>query len=162
MIERPDVQAAADVMQQLYNEADSLDAETAIDMLMATRALIVQCKAAESELSTRALRQLEQPRLIGDRVWRKVKKYTKRYDQERISGRVVTLAAVDGNGEMLSAMDATQRAVRMMQALYVAPSTTPKTGGLKAVGFDLGDVMSEEFKEWALDDIKLADEGERE
>lgn len=161
MIENADLQAAADVAQQLFNEADSLDADTAIERLMALRALIVQCKAAESELQTRALRQLEQPRIVGDRVWRKVKRYTSRYRQDTIAGRVVTLAAVDpSTGETLSAMEATERAVKMMRALYVAPSTKPKSGGLNAVGVAFGDVTVEEFKEWQLDDIRLSEPDE--
>lgn len=140
-----DILAAADVLQQAAKEAEGTGAAMAIPLLEALDQLDMQAKAARSELKTQAIRGLEQPLMLGNRVWRKVPSIKKRPEQERIANMVKKLAATpDPNTGELHAIESVDRAVAIMSALYVSPSAIPKAGGLRILGVYIDDVSNEE------------------
>lgn len=141
-IELSDIQASTDVLAQLYNEADGFDVEKSITYLNAVLALEVQVKAAKSELEARALRLLEQPILVGNRAYSKKLVVKQRPIHDKITARVMRVAATSdaSTGEVLSAAQAAENATKLMTQLFVAPSTLPKAGGLKAIGLTFDEV----------------------
>lgn len=146
-IELSDIQAGTDVLAQLYREADSFDVQKAIMFGAACRAMRVQLDAAQAALDAQALHLLEQPVLIGKIAYsKKLKPGKVRARHDKIQERVVKLAVRDesGDGEVVLAGDAAERAVKMMAALYVSPSTEAKVGGVKALGYNMSDVTREE------------------
>ena len=152
MIESPDIDAAADVCQQLALEAVDFDATRAINALQALAQLEAQVKAAKSELTERALRGLEQPILIGNTAWSKKLSTKKRPDHEMILGRLRGMLDRPDRetGELLTVPEAVDRAVDLMVGLYVSPSALPKVGGLKALGLTLDAVTREESDGYKL------------
>lgn len=156
MIETPDLLAAADVLQQLTAEAEEMGAAAAIERLEALEAVTIQLNAAKAELKIRALRGLEQPLAVGNRVYRKVPDIKKRFQHEKIltaMRKLVTRA--DSNGEIMSGTDAAEILTKMFEKTYLSPSTTAKTGGLKALGLTIDDVSLEESTGFKLDFVEL-------
>lgn len=155
-VDRSDLQACEDVFDWLIENADSLSAEKAIEMLEAARATQAKLKTAISMLETQALNSIEQPILIGRVAYAKKPSYKRRPDQTLI-GRTVAehASASDDNGEAPTAWEAASTAVVFMKALYVSPSTEPKVSGVKALGLEMDDVCREEHTGFELKRTEL-------
>lgn len=146
-----DLKAATDVLQQLVADAEGLGVTKAIPLLEALAELEAQAKAVRSELTTRAIRGLEQPLIIGNKVWRKSPKIKLRPDQARIGSLVRQLVVKpDDNGELPPVDAAVEATINIMSAMYVSPSTEPKVTGLKLIGKTVGDVCNEESNGYEL------------
>ncbi len=156
-IEPVDVLACADICQQLTAEAEAgMSAELAIPRLEAIEALEAQLKAAKAELTTQALRGLERQKVIGNAVYRRKPKVKMRPDQSRIAGLVRGLvAAPDDKGELPPVLDAVDRAIGVMSALYVSPSLVPKAGGMKMLGRYVDDVCTEESNGFEIEKVEI-------
>jgi hypothetical protein len=155
MISQPDILAAADVVAQLSEEADQFGAEDAIIMLQAVNRLLAIAKSCASNLEAQALVTLEQPILIGNQAWSKKPSMKRRPDLPKIAHRVADVAAYDGNGEVRPAHDAAELAVKLMEKLFVSPSSVPKSGGVSALGYDMDDVTREEHTGFELKVVEL-------
>lgn len=140
-VELPDVQAATDVFNQLYREADDYDVEKSIRFLMVCRQAKVQLDAALAELESRALRQLEQPIIVDGKAYSKKLSVKQRAEHDKIIARVMRIAAQKNiDGELHPAAQAAENAAKLMADLYVSPSSLPKKGGLAALGLNLEEV----------------------
>lgn len=141
-----DLAAIGDVAARLAEQSDSLSAQQAIELLGAAQLAAKALSIAMGLLEAQALKTLEQPIIVGGTAWAKKPTYKDRPDQTLIA-RVVTEKAAqpDANGEVPTAVDAAEAATKMMQALYVSPSTKPKVGGVTALGLRMEDVCAEEF-----------------
>ncbi len=156
MIEVPDILAACDVADQLAREADDLSPEQALTLLEAVEAAEGALKNAAAFLRARALSQMEQPILVGSTAYSKVMDVKMRPRQLLIRGAVIDAASrPDENGEVPTAHEAATSAAEMMAALYVSPSTVPKTGGLKAIGIPYDDALTEEHTGWKIKKTEL-------
>lgn len=155
-IDRSDLDACGDVFDWLCENADSLSAEKAIEMLEAAQQLHGKLRKAIDMLETQALGLIEQPILIGRVAYSKTPAIKLRPEQNKIAGRVCDLASMpDANGEVLTAYDTAVVAVGLMKDLYVSPSTKPKVGGVKALGYNMADVTVEEHTGWELKRTEL-------
>jgi hypothetical protein len=97
------------------------------------------------------LNRIEQPVLVGRVVWSKTPVTKKRPNAPLVDRQVVRVAAhPDPDGVMPTAYEAAQAAVELMKALYVAPSTVPKVGGIKKIGLEYGEVINEEHTGYEL------------
>lgn len=156
MISTADILAMCDVADQLAGEAADLAADDALALLEAVQVAVAALKNAESYLKSRAITTIEQPILVGHTAYSKVAVTKQRPDQALIKRAVVSLAASpDEEGEAPTAGDAAQRAVDLMAAMYVSPSTLPKVGGLRAMNLELSDVCSDEHTGWDLKKTEL-------
>lgn len=150
-IDRSDLDACGDVFDWLCENADSLSAEKSIEMLEAAQALHGRLRKAIDMLETQALGLIEQPILIGRVAYSKRPGIKLRPEQTKIAKRVCDLASTpDENGEAPTSYDTAVIAVGLMRDLYVSPSTKPKVGGVKALGYNLADVTREEHTGWEL------------
>lgn len=144
-VNRSDILAMIDVLNELGEVSDQLDASSAARM----RGAIGQLKAKVTEvfqlLDSQLAKMLDgQPVEVDGAVFMVKDKQSYVPDQSSIARSVVRQAAVDSNGEMCGAVEAAERAVRLMADLYVSASTEPKVGGLKALG--LSKVTAGEWK----------------
>ncbi len=156
-----DVLAAVDVLRQVNDTWDDYDAVGALELLAAVRALLVQAKAAESNLQSQALGQMEsRPVVAAGKMYVKQRKRGRQYRHDEIHGAVATMARLDRNtGELTSDAEvAVRKAVALMAGLYVSPSVEPKSGGLKAVGYSRPfDAYDDTDKGWEL--VEVPDAG---
>lgn len=152
-----DLAACGDVFDWLYENADSLSAEKAIEMLEAAQQLHGRLRSAIHMLETQALKSIEQPILIGRVAYSKKPSIKKRPEQNKIAARVCDLASQPDmdTGEVGTTYDAAVAAVEMMRALYVSPSTQPKVGGVRNIGYKMDDVTTEERTGWELKRIEI-------
>lgn len=140
-----DLQAVGDVAALLAEQADSLSAQQAVELLHAARLADKALKMAIDMLEARAMQQIEQPILVGNTVWAKKPSYKKRPDQKLIQRVVIAKASQpDEDGVAPTAHEAATAATLYMAALYVSPSTLPKTGGVNGLGLGLGDVVNDQ------------------
>lgn len=146
-----DLQAIYDVARLLTEQSDGLSAEQAISLMEEAKKAQQALRLAIDMLEAQALRGLEQPVLMGNVVYAKVPSMKKRPIVENIDAQVVRVAAQpDEHGELPSAFDVAQTAVELMKSLYVAPSSVPKVGGIKKIGLDYGDAITEEHTGFEL------------
>jgi len=152
-----DIEAIGDVLDQIAEAADSLDAKESVEFMVALNAVNAKLKIAMTLCETQAKRTLDgQPIKVGDTLY--VEKDTGKWrpDQSRIRARVVSMAAVDlATGEIVAGPIAAERAVDMMYQLFVSPSTMPKVGGLDYLGLDKRDVADWERTGTALEAVEL-------
>lgn len=136
-IQRADLQAALDVVQQLTEEIDDLDAAQAIEMRTEIDALQRAAKLCHELLTSRTLTALDgQPVIVGSKVYAAKAKGKWRVDHRAIRAVVHERSmrdAIDANGEVVPA-EAARKAVEMMYELFVSPADFPKQGGLKNLG----------------------------
>jgi hypothetical protein len=156
-VDRSDLDACGDVFDWLAEHADELPPEKAIEMLEAAQNLQNKLKLAVDLLRSRALSTIEQPILIGRVAYSKKPQIKQRPDQTKIAGKVVRLAVCDAEtGEKLDDTETVaERAVALMQSLYVSPSTVPKVGGIRNLGMTMQEVTREEHTGWELKRTEL-------
>jgi hypothetical protein len=147
-----DLEAIGDVADWLAEQADSLSAEQSVTMLAAARNAYAKLKTAIDMLEARALTTIEQPILVGRTAWSKKPEFKKRPHHALIQRTVVDMAVVPNHetGELPDPRTAAETATKMMAALYVSPSTVPKTGGVKDLGLTVDDVTVEEHTGYTL------------
>jgi hypothetical protein len=155
-VNKHDLEAIGDVAAWLAEQSDSLPPAQAAELLTEARKVAKALSMAISLLEAQLLSTIEQPVLVGNTVWSKVPAMKKRPDQQRIARLVVMSAALpDENGELPTANEAAAEATRMMSALYVSPSTVPKVGGLKQLGVEYGDFITDEHTGWDLKQTEI-------
>jgi hypothetical protein len=153
---RHDLEACGDVAAWLAEQSDSLSAEQAVEMLSEARKVHRAFALAIDMLETQALQLIEQPILVGHTAWAKKPVLKKRPRQGQIAATVEAMAArPDENGEFPPAFEVASKAVTLMAALYVSPSTLPKVGGVKALGLEMTDVVDEEHTGFELKATEL-------
>lgn len=146
-----DILAATDVVDDIAEQSDSFDPETTVGMLEAIGQLERSIRTAKSMLRTQLISQLESPKQIGSKIYAVVDEYKTRPEHEVIRARIISRAA----GLDSIAAAATYVYDRMM-ALFVAPSSEPKTGGLKQLELSKKMATRQEFVGKALQVIDTA------
>jgi len=151
-IDRHDLEACNDVFDWITEHSDDLSTEQAVEMLEAIRDTHSALRTAEAMLLSRVLGGIEQPILVGSVAYSKKPKIVLRPRLGKILQAVIDTAVEPDHetGEQPHPREAADRAVTLMADLYVAPSSLPKTGGLKKVSLRLGDVTMEERNGWEL------------
>lgn len=152
-VEPNDLLAGADVCARLNECWDQLDLDQTIPLLEASEVLLAQVKSLVGNLRMQAVNQIEQPRVVAGKTWSKVRSFKSRPRHNEIQKRVVDVATGHTDeGEVLDKDDAVKLAVRLMAEMFVSPSTEPKVGGLKQIGFKGGvkGISDEEFTGWDL------------
>lgn len=143
-----DVAAATDFLDQVADQSDSMEAETALDFRLELERLKKKCADVISDIDTQLKRVLEgNVERHGRRYYKSRKKTTVRFEHGKIAGRVIKVAteAVQEDfedmagrgmtpGEKLIATRTAQRSVDLMQRLYVTDSTDAKIGALNSLG----------------------------
>ena len=97
-------------------------------------------------IDTQLITVLEGPREING-VRYEVRKSDGKWrpDHSKVAAVVKRNAAVDPmTGEMFDCFDSAQRAISMMEELYLAASTMPKVGALEKLGLKRWDVAEQE------------------
>lgn len=146
MISLSDLDAMLDVLGELLEQVDDMDAKQAI--LFRDKADDVRRKADEVKafMNSRALTTLDgQPIRVGDNVYMPKPTGKWRTDHEKIKNLVAVRAfnKPDGSG-FENPRTAASKAVNMMYALFVSPSSVPKQGTLDQLGVDLKDFATYE------------------
>ena len=137
-ITKADVLAALDVVRQLTDEIDDLDAAQAIAMRDEIDALQRAAKFCHEMLTTRTLSALDgQPVIVGSKVYAAKAKGKWRVDHKSIRAvvfeRAMQECVHEVTGELIS-QKAAKAAIDMMYELFVSPADFPKQGGLKNLG----------------------------
>lgn len=141
-IGREDIAAFDDVLADLEDEADEMTLQRALDMHSTLEETGRKLKATISSIYTRVLNLTKEPVRVtgGMAVAQQTGKWRPRPLAE-IRRAVVARAAYDQKGERIdSPEEAAARAFDLMAAMYVAPSTVPKTGALEEMGMTKKDV----------------------
>ena len=130
---KADIEAALDVITDLCEQADQISGvEEVMDVLEQLGLLAAAVRRAQSMVEAQAVSLLEQPVVISGRRYVKANEYKRRFEHERIAKLVADQALVySTTGEIRSARDAVAKAVALMQAIYVSPSTDAKVGALR-------------------------------
>lgn len=131
-----DVLAAADVLHDVDEASDSLSIEDAVAYREAVTSLMAAARMTLALIDTQLVTTLESPREInGMRYEVKPSDGKWRPDHSKVAARVKQYALVDmETGEMRDAPAAVDRAMLIMEDLYVAKSTMPKVGALEKLG----------------------------
>lgn len=137
-----DVLAAMDVLEDIGEHSDAMDAETAVAFRAACEELRKKVLMTISLINVQLHQLLEgQPRQFNGKIYSVVKDGKWRPTQEAIRKAVVTAAATDDEGNVTAATaEAAARAYDLAVALFVAPTTVPKVTGLKQLGLTMKDV----------------------
>ena len=158
-----DLLAMKDVADGLSDLSSSLSAEQAIVLIDAATEAHKALGDAIAFLKSRAIDQLEQPILIADgagntAAWSKKATFKRRPNMPAIR-LLVNQVSVDAvmNRETgdVSPMEAVAKAVELMEALYVSPSTMPKVGGVKELGVEFDAVFTDEHTGFQLQKVDL-------
>jgi hypothetical protein len=139
-----DIRAVTDLVTEVTNESDTLTMESGIDMLDVLADLKRAVTTATSMIEMHLCSILESPRVINGKKY-EVKSAGKwRPDHNLVQASVKKASVVDHNGEIRTVFDAVEEAMAAMHALYVSPSSMPKTGALEQLGLDKGDIAQYE------------------
>lgn len=137
-----DIAAFDDVLGDLEGEADDMGLQRALDMHDTLEATRLKLKATMGSIYTRILNLTKEPVRVDGGVavskptgkWRPLK--------ANIREAVVMRSAYDTNGELIAnPRAAAERAIELMWAMYVSPSTIPKSGALEQMKLEKKDVM---------------------
>lgn len=129
---RADIEAMVDVLDGIIETSTEVSLEEALSTKEALEGLIGTAKLASSMLETQAIRQLEQPKVVNGKRWKRTNLYAKRFDHGKIGSMVIEEAAIDRDtGEVRSTKDALRRALHFWMKIYLSDSTSAKTGELK-------------------------------
>jgi hypothetical protein len=141
-----DLLATLDVLADIDERSDSMGIEDAVAMREAVVALMSAARMTLSLIDTQLVNTLESPREIGSMRYEVRKSDGKwRPDHSKVNAVVKRNAAVDPvTGEMFDCFDAAERAVKIMEDLYVSASTMPKVGALDKLGLRKWDVADQE------------------
>jgi hypothetical protein len=141
-----DVLAAADVLHDVDENTDSMSIEDAVAMREAVVALMSATRMTLALLDTQLVNTLESPREINGMRYEVRKSDGKwRPDHSKVVPAVRAKACIDmGTGELVDAFAAAERAIAIMEDLYVSASTMPKVGALDKLGLKKWDVAEQE------------------
>ena len=137
-----DIVGMIDVLSEVAEQSDSMEADEAIALMESMGELISEARRILSLVETAVKNHLEAgAREIGGRTYvRKAAGKWRAYHDE-IASAVIGQSVVDtATGELRDAKEAASVAVAFMRDLYVSPSVEPKKGGLKRLGLDLLEV----------------------
>ncbi len=143
----PDIEAMIDVVHDLRDNSDTLDAERSVDMRRAADLL----RAAAVELRDFADMQLCKLMEFGDEMERdgmlyKIGNAGKwQWDHDAIATAVACLASDSPHAA---------HAVAMMQEIYVSPSTDAKVGQLERYGIPV-----DPMRDWVNETVKKVEAG---
>lgn len=151
-----DIHAMCDVLDDIGEASDDIPSIDAIEIKDAITALRTKATTVIGLLDVQILSELDgQPIQHNDRIFTAERTGKWRPDQSRIRSHVVRAACVNDDGEMLPTRDAVDRAVRIMNDLFVSPATVPKQTGLKLLGLTNKDVCDWEHTGTKLKEINV-------
>lgn len=141
-----DIRAAADVLTDVNEASDSLSIEDAVSYREAVSDLMGAARMTLALIDTQLVTTLESPREINGMRYEVRKSDGKwRPDHAKVASTVKSYSLIDHDtGEMRTAPDAVERAMSIMEDLYVAKSTMPKTGALDRLRLKKWDVAEQE------------------
>jgi len=141
-----DVLASVDVLLDVDENTDSMGIEDAVAMREAVVALMSAARMTLALIDTQLVNTLESPREINGMRYEVRKSDGKwRPDHSKVNNVVKTRAYIDPDtGEVLGSSTAAERAIAMMEDLYVSASTMPKVGALDKLGLKKWDVADQE------------------
>jgi hypothetical protein len=145
-VEHPDVAAMLDVIDDMVEQTDSLGVEDGIKMREAIVELRRRANVLLGLIDTQLISILESPREVNG-VRYEVRKSDGKWrpDHSKVVPVVRTNAMVDlETGEIHEGASAVERAISIMEDLYVSPSTMPKVGALEKIGLKKWDVADQE------------------
>lgn len=154
-----DVMAMTDVLSDIDENTDSYDIEEAVEVREAVVALMSAARMTLALLDTQLVNILESPREING-IRYEVKKSDGKWrpDHSKVAAAVKHASIVDSStGELFDARTAAERAINMMEDLYVAASTMPKVGALDKLGLKKWDVADQEPGKPALKVIAVVE-----
>jgi hypothetical protein len=141
-----DVLASVDVLNDVDENTDSMGIEDAVAMREAVVALMSAARMTLALIDTQLVNTLESPREIHGMRYEVKKSDGKwRPDHSKVNNVVKTRAYIDPDtGEVLGSSTAAERAIAMMEDLYVSASTMPKVGALDKLGLKKWDCATQE------------------
>ena len=141
-----DVLASVDVLNDVDENTDSMGIEDAVAMREAVVSLMSAARMTLALIDTQLVNTLESPREINGMRYEVRKSDGKwRPDHSKVNNVVKTRAYIDPDtGEVLGSSTAAERAIAMMEDLYVSASTMPKVGALDKLGLKKWDVADQE------------------
>lgn len=151
---------AIPALRDLTEISDGMNAAEALEVLDELLTVKRHLDAAISLVKSQAVKVLEQPAQIGDTIWFRQEAGKWRPDARRINAAVKEQAAIDmETGEIRDGLEAAETAIALMRALYVSPSSMPKTGGLEQMNLTKKDVATWERTGWELGskEVKVVD-----
>ena len=128
------LRGVAQDLDNLVEGSEGLEAFECIDIEDAIATLGAAVSRAKSMVRTQLLAKLEEPVIVGGKVYSKVETGKVRPKHDVIRKAIIRHAAADEDGEMRDAHGAAERAVELTYALFVSPSTAPKVTPLEDVG----------------------------
>lgn len=141
-----DVLAMTDVLSEIDEITDGLSIEEAVQAREAVVQLMSAARMTLALIDTQLVNTLESPREINGMRYEVRKSDGKwRPDHSKVTPAVKQHAIVDTEtGETFDRAAAVERAIKMMEDLYVAKSTMPKVGALDNLGLKKWDVAEQE------------------
>ena len=137
----PDIGAMCDVIADMTETTDSMTVEEAVHLRESIVEMRRQAATLLGLIDTQLVTILESPRVIEGILYEVKSEGKWRPDHGKIVAAVKQHSVVDTEtGEMSTAPEATERAMKFMKDLYVSPSGMPKSGGLSKLGLDKSDV----------------------
>jgi hypothetical protein len=143
MIEQlhPDIAAMTDVLEDMVEDTDSLDVESAIVLRESIVELRRKANVLLGLIDTQLISILESPREFGGQRYRVANEGRWLPYHDKVVAEVKKRAVVDlETGEVRSPGEAAEEAIKLMADCYVSPSAMPKTGALDRMGIDKSDV----------------------
>lgn len=144
-----DIEAFSDVLDLIAEQSDEFDIDHAAALHVALKKMETKVASTRGLIETQ-LRKLQDGAKVsktsdGLKVTTSpIKK--KRPDHSKIRAKVIRRSLLDDNGERLALPeDAVEQAVEFVYALFVAPSTEPKTEGLARIGMTKAEATLEEI-----------------
>ena len=136
-----DLMAVADVFRDVDELSDSLDIESAVELLQAAKTVAKSLRTTIGLIETQLCNTLESPRTIDGRLYEVKSDGKWRPDHSKVQAAVKQHSMVDTQtGEMFDTSGAVDRCMTIMHNLYVSPQGMPKVGGLEQIGLDKPDV----------------------
>lgn len=130
-----EIDAMGDVLDQIAAQAEAAPA-TSVPLYEALVKLIEHASKVKSLFETGLKNALEQPQVVGSKVYAVKPGGRWRPDHKAIRSNIISTAVLDlGTGELRDAADAARVAVELTYEVFVAEKTEPKAAGLAKVGF---------------------------
>jgi hypothetical protein len=149
-----DLQAARQVVHEVGEESDDMDFTAAIQLRRELQRLAATVKSSLSLVETEMLRQVEKnAKTVNGVTYARTANKVARTDHERLLSLAYKRALGDATNPEDGSVDWTlvgEAMSNIMTSLYLAPSTTPKAGGLDFLGVEPSDVITETIKGYKL------------
>lgn len=128
------LRGVAQDLDNLVEGSEGLEAFECIDIEDAIATLGAAVGRAKSMVRTQLLAKLEEPVIVGGKVYSKTETGKTRPKHDVIRKAIVRHSVADEDGEMRDPHEAAERAVGLTYALFVSPSTVPKITPLEDIG----------------------------